>query len=347
MWPYWLMFLVPAWATLQSGRLKPEQARYMWFVVGLLFALVIGFRDHIGGDWGTYARHFRDVSNGSLGAALGRTDPGYYGLNWLVAYLGGDIHHLNFLCACVLMWGTVRFCRAQYSPWLALVAAVPYMLIVVGMGYSRQSVALGFALLGLEALGHRKVRSFVIWVCIGAAFHKSAVLLLPIAALASSRSRLMTGGLVALMTVLMYYLLLRDSTDALWQNYVEANYQSAGGLIRALMNMVPAVLFLLYRKRLAPDPAERKLWVLVSCLALSCLVVVQFSSTAVDRLALYLLPLQLFVFPRMPRLAPTVIKRTPLVLGVVVYYACVQYVWLNYGQNTYYWVPYKFMPLWW
>lgn len=346
MWPYWLMFLVPAWATIQTGRLKPEQARYMWFVVGLLFAVMMGFRDHIGGDWGNYSRHFTDVSRGTLTSALSRGDPGYYGLNWLVAHAGGDIHYLNFVCALIMMWGTVRFCRAQYSPWLALTAAVPYMLIVVGMGYSRQAVALGFTLLGLVALGNRKVLTFVIWVGVGATFHKSAVLLLPIAGLASSRSKFMTAGLVAITTVLMYYLLLKDSTDGLWANYVEAHYQSQGGLIRALMNVVPATLFLLYRKRLSPDPAERKLWVLMSCMALACLPLVQISSTAVDRLALYLIPLQLFVFPRIPRLAPSVLKRTPLVLAVIVYYGCVEYVWLNFGQNTYYWVPYKFMPLW-
>ena len=93
-----------------------------------------------------------------------------------------------------MMWGTVVFCRDQPNPWLALLAAVPYMLVVVGMGYTRQAVALGFALLGLAALGHGRTRAFVIWIAIGATFHKSAVSLLPIAALAASHNRFMTGG---------------------------------------------------------------------------------------------------------------------------------------------------------
>ncbi len=45
------------------------------------------------------------------------------------------------------MSGLVQFCRKQPLPWLALAVAAPFIIIVVGMGYTRQSVALGFILL--------------------------------------------------------------------------------------------------------------------------------------------------------------------------------------------------------
>ena len=346
MWPYWLMFLFPAWATLMPGRLKPRQAWVPWVLVFVLFALMMGLRHEVGGDWFNYLPHFRETAARTFLEVMGRGDPGYYGLNWLVARAGGSIYHVNLVCAAILMWGTVRFCRDQPNPWLALLAAVPYMLIVVGMGYTRQAVALGFALLALAALGHGRTRKFVVWIAIGATFHKSAVLLLPIAALAASRNRFLTAGLVGLTTLLLYYLLLADASEALWDNYVEAQYQSDGGLIRVLMNVVPAVLLILFRKRLAPDPQERKLWLWISLFALACLPLVGLASTAVDRVALYLIPLQLFVFSRVPRLARTVQVRTPLVLGVIGYYAAVLYVWLHYATHSQYRLPYQFMPLW-
>jgi len=346
MWLYWLMLLIPAWATLQPGSLKPSQLRWMWVCVGAIFAVIMGFRHEVGGDWGQYRRHFSEVSGVSFSEAVDHGDPGYYVLNWLVAQADGSIYTVNLVCASVMMWGTVKFCRAQPNPWLALLAAVPYMLVVVGMGYSRQAVALGFALLALVALGNGRVRYFVIWVAIGATFHKSAVLLLPIAALASSRDRLMTAALVGTTTVLMYYLLLADASEALWENYVEAKYQSQGGMIRVIMNVVPAALFLMFRRRLAPDQQERKLWVLMALFALVCLPLVALASTAVDRVALYLIPLQLFVFARLPRLANSAGTRSPLVLAIVGYYVAVLYVWLNFAVHSDYWVPYQFMPLW-
>ena len=346
MWPYWLMFLVPAWAVLMPGRLKASQVRVMWVVVGILFSLMMGLRHEVGGDWVHYLPLFNENALRDFMEVMGRGDPGYYGLNWLIARAGGSIYHVNLVCAAIMMWGTVVFCRAQPNPWLALLAAVPYMLVVVGMGYTRQAVALGFALLALTALGNGRTRSFVIWIAIGATFHKSAVLLLPIAALAASRNRVMTAGLVGVSTVLLYYLLLADASEALWDNYVEAKYQSDGGLIRVLMNVVPAVLLILFRKHLAPNLQERKLWLWIAVFALACLPLVGFASTAVDRVALYLIPIQLFVFSRVPRLATTVRVRTPLVLGVVGYYAAVLFVWLNFATHAFAWLPYQFMPLW-
>lgn len=345
MWPYWLMFFIPAWATLLPARLKPRQSRAMLACVGLIFAVVMGLRFEVGGDWGQYGRLFAQVSLLDFTGAVSRGDPGYYGLSWVIAQLGGGIYELNFFCAAIMMWGTVKFCRAQPSPWLALLVAVPYMLVVVGMGYSRQAVALGFALYGLVALGDGRVRAFIIWVAIGATFHKSAVLLLPIAALSSSRNRVLTSALVGMTTLLLYYLLLRASSEDLWQNYVQANYQSEGGPIRVLMNVVPAILLFLFRDRLVPDEKQRRLWLWIAVFCILCLPLVAIASTAVDRVALYLIPIQLFVFSRLPRLAKTVKTRTQLVVAIVAYYGAVLFVWLNFATNAGYWVPYKFIPL--
>ncbi len=342
---YWGLFLTAALGVLTPRHLPLQQARWVWWIVGLLMAVAIGFRHEVGGDWFNYIPHFQDAAAHSLSHAVDGKDPGYYVLNWVVARLGGDIYWVNFACASVLMWGTVAFCRHQPNPWLALLAAVPYMLIVVGMGYTRQAVALGFVLLGLVALADGKTRAFVVWVVLGAVFHKSAVLLLPIAALAASHNRLVTGALVLVVTALMYYLLLMDQADALWTNYVEAERQSQGGVIRVLMNAIPAFLLLVFRRRLVPDETERRLWIWIALMALVCIPLISFASTAVDRVALYLIPLQLFVFARVPRLATTTKTRTPLVLGIVAYYATVQFVWLNFASHSEHWLPYQFMPL--
>lgn len=345
MWPFWLMFLVPMWGVLAPRRLPQSQAPWVWAVVGIAFALLMGLRDQVGGDWFAYLPMFQQTASEDLATAVAKGDPGYQALNWFVARVGGSIYVTNLVCAAILMWGTVVFCRRQPNPWLALLVAVPYMLIVVGMGYTRQSVALGFAMLGLVALGDGRVRSFVTWVVVGALFHKSAVLLLPIAGLAASRNRLLTVAIVLASTVLSYYLLLQDSAEHLWTNYVEADMQSEGGAIRVAMNVLPAVLLLVFRQRLIPDPDDRKLWLWIAVLAMVCIPLVQLSSTAVDRVALYLIPLQLVVFSRLPRLATSTRARTLLVLTVIGYYAAVQFVWLNYATHAVVWVPYQFMPL--
>lgn len=342
---YWLMFTWPLIAVLFPNRMTQSGQRLSWVLVGLAFSIVMGLRYEVGGDWFNYLPYFEDASVMSFTEAISQGDPGYFALNWVSSKVGGGVFLVNLFCATAMMVGTIVFSRRQPNPWIALLTAVPYMLVVVGMGYTRQAVALGFALVGLTALGEGKVRAFVIWVAIGALFHKSAVLLLPIAALAASRHRIITAALVLGATALMYYLLLQDSTETLWNNYIDADLQSEGGAIRVAMNAVPAVLLLLYRKRLAPELQQRKLWLWIAVFALACIPIVGIASTAVDRVALYLIPLQLFVFSRLPRLAGSVGARTPIILGIAVYYASVEFVWLNYATNAYNWLPYKFMPL--
>ncbi len=343
--PFWLMFLVPAWAVLTPRRLPVRQALIMWWVVGAVFALMIGLRHEVGGDWLNYLRHFEVTSHLRFAEIFDKGDPGHYLVNWVVARLGGSVYWVNLLYGTVLMWGTVVFCRKQPWPWLALLVAVPYMLIVVGMGYSRQAMALGFALVGLVALGEHRIRTFVICIALGALFHKSAVLLLPIAVLSASRNRFLTAGMVGVTFVLLFYLLVSQEADSMWANYVEYQMESQGAKIRVLMNAMPAVAMLLWGRRLAPDTQERKLWTWIAWLALLCLPLVSFASTAVDRVALYLIPLQLFVFSRLPLLAGNNIRmRTLLVLGVIGYYAAAQFVWLNFAKHAEYWLPYRFGP---
>lgn len=344
MWPFWLLFLTAAAGVVAADRMSGKPGLLAWVGVAAFFSVMLGFRHEVGADWFNYLAIFENTYWLSFEESIAGGDPGYFALNWSIAQLGGDIYWLNYVCALVLTCGTIVFCRRQPNPALALLAAVPYMLIVVGMGYTRQSVALGFALLGFAALGEARTRTFVIWVLIAALFHKSAVLLLPIAALAASRNRVMTGVLVIGVTAMAYYLLLHDSSEALWAIYVDQDLQSEGGAIRVTMNALPAVLMLAFSGRLAPDPTERRLWLWMSVFALACVPLVVLASTAVDRVALYLIPLQLFVFARLPRLARSTSARTPLVMAIMLYYAAVQFVWLNYATHAEYWAPYRFMP---
>lgn len=344
MLPFWMMFLVAAFGVLVPGRLPDRQARMVWFAVAAFFIVLIGMRHEVGGDWLTYERHFTHLAHASLSDAANFSDPGYYVPGWLMAQVGGNIYWLNTFCALLLVIGTVTFVRRQPMPWLGLLAAVPYMLIVVGMGYTRQSAALGLALLGLAALGDGRVRMFVLWVCLAATFHKTAVLLLPIAAVASSKNRYWTMVWVLAAFGVMYWALLQDQSERLWAVYVDYDMQSQGGAIRVIMNAVPAALFLLLGKRLAPDLVERRLWFWMSLLAIACVPLVFLSSTAVDRMGLYMIPIQMFVACRMGRLATTPLGRTAIVLGLVGYFGAVEAVWLNFATHAKYWVPYSFMP---
>lgn len=345
--PYWLIFLFPAW--LAITRLRPVQSQSgqwsgSWHAVFWLLVLMIGLRHEVGGDWLNYIDHIEKVTNVSLQEVLSHADPGYSLLNWLAAETGLGIYFTNTVCALLFAWGLVVFCRAQQRPWLALVVAVPYLVTVVAMGYTRQGTAIGLAMLGLVALSDRNTLRFVVFVVLAATFHKSAVILMPLAILAGTKRKLWTAFWVGLSSLLFYRLMLEDSVDGLTVNYIEAQYDSSGAAIRVAMNAVPAVLFLFYRRRFVITQAERTFWSWMSLGALGfvVLLVVSPSSTAVDRVALYWIPLQLFVLSRFPNAigSPNGLNSL-LVTGVVAYSAAVLFVWLVFATHAIYWLPYN------
>ena len=341
MWPYWLLLLIPAFGIVAPQRRNRGARVVAWGLVAAAFVFAIGLRHEVGGDWGSYLRQFDFMARFRFTEALASTDPGYSAVNWVVARLDGNIYWVNLACAAILMAGITVFARRQPFPWLALFVAVPYLIMVVGMGYTRQATALGFLLLGLTALGERHTTRFVIWVLVGVLFHKSAVLVLPVAALAATRRRAWTLIWVGIVSLLAAYLFVFESAESLWANYVQAEYSSEGGLIRVVMNAVPATLFLLLHRRLRLSRDEDRLWWWMSWFALACIPLVLLSSTATDRVALYLIPIQMFVFSRLHLITRHPPLRAQITLGVVVYYAIVQYVWLNYATHAIYWVPYQ------
>jgi len=92
------------------------------------------------------------------------------------------------------------------------------------------------------------------------------------------------------------------------------------------------------------DNDERRFADLLALVALAFVVFLAISpsSTAVDRAALYIIPLQLFVLGRLPSvLARSEQGRKTLVAAVVAYSAAVMVVWMNFADNAHAWVPYS------
>ena len=351
MFPYWLLFTVFAAGSLQYGRRRMAgvTATPVLAVAGLLVALMIGFRYEVGGDWQQYEDIYRYVGGRELVRALDSTDPGYALLNWIGRQLKVEIWFVNLVCALIFTWGLVRFARRQPNPWLAIVVAIPYLIIVVAMGYTRQGVAIGLILAGLAVVDRTSLLRFSIYIAVAATFHKSAVIVLPIVALSVTRDRITTVGILILTGALLYYLFVQESVDRLMTYYIAQKYTSQGALVRVAMNIPPALIFLLAQKRFQLGLQERKLWRNFAIAAFGALIILwrlPDATTAVDRIALYLIPLQIFVLSRVAHAFPDKGRAdVRLILLVIAYSAAIQYVWLTMAQNASFWIPYRVYPL--
>ena len=356
MWPYWLMFLVPATVAAilrfepkgSAGNVGSVRERIEWLCLAVVLWLTIGFRHEVGGDWGNYLRMLSGVELRSLREVFLLADPGYQLVSWISLRAGWQIYGVNLFCGGIFIFGLVQFCRTQPRPWLALAVAVPYLVIVVAMGYTRQSVAIGLAMLGLVALMRGETRRFVLFVFLAGTFHKTVVLLLPIAGLASSKNRYWTTLWALLVFIAAYFLFLQESVESMYALYIEEGMQSQGALIRLLMNAVPAAIWLFWGRRFHFSVYEAALWRWFAIISLAMFVAlwVTPSSTVLDRFALYFAPLQLIVFSRLPGFfSRAALNRRIIISSILLYYAAVQFVWLNLGDHAHAWIPYSFYPL--
>ena len=366
MLPYWLLYLyfaIGALTTALSSRERQPAAPggpatgaggsssktplNLAFVVGIIgVALMIGLRFEVGTDWHNYAEQFEATKRFSFSRAIVELDPAYGAINWLAIQAGAGIWLVNLTCGSLFACGLAYFAKSQPNPWLMIAVAVPYLVIVVGMGYTRQAVAIGLGMIALVAVCRESFLRFVLWVFAAAMFHSSAVILIPIVALAYSRNLLHSVFLVAAGTVIGYLVLRGDNMEHFQRIYVNPRLSSQGAAIRISMNCLPAILFLLLPRRFSPNEVERRIFSYFAVLALISVgaLFLMSSTTAVDRLALYLIPLQLLVFSRLPRvLAPnTQLTMTALVIA---YSALIQLIWLGLATNSRNWIPYSVYPM--
>ena len=311
----------------------------------IAITLAIGLRYEVGADWLTYKFLFSYARYADLWRALRIGDPGYQIVNWAVQRLGGEIYWVNLICGTIFTWGLYRFARAQPEPWLAIVVAIPYLVVVVAMGYTRQAVAIGIMMGGLAAIERgASVLRFAAYAAAAALFHKTAVVVIPLVILAGERNRLLNAIAGAAAFYLLYDIFLAESVEGFVHTYIQREYSSQGAMIRVAMIVLPAILFLFRQDSFEFMGEEKRLWRNFSWAALVLLLflLVTPSSTAVDRIALYILPLQIAI---MARLNIAYVSHDLGKVVVISYAALVLFVWLNFAVHAAYWVPYRFYPI--
>lgn len=348
MFPYWLLFTLVAAGAFGGGERRDWKAGAgaMFAIAGLGIVLMVGLRFEVGTDWGAYVRMFEKFRyldfEDSL--SLRTSEPAFGLINWLAHKLQLGVWAVNLTCAAIFTWGLLQFARRQPRPWLALLVAIPFLIIVVGMGYTRQSAALGFFMLALVALENRRSSTAVVLIIVAATFHTSALVTLPLIALSYARNRLQMGLLVILAAVIGYYTLIAPRFGRYSHGYIDQTYESEGAMVRLAMNLIPALIFLVARQRFDLDPVQKTLWRNIALMAVVsfALLFVLGSTVVLDRLALYIIPIQIFVLSRLPGLFAKSDGSSLLqTFFVIIYSATVQFIWLNYANHAKYWQPYR------
>jgi len=346
---YWLLLALPAVLALVGG--SPDRTRLSaGLALGVVAFLVYYngmslLRHEVGGDWFAYQQIYDDVSTLSLSDALQTTDPAFALVAWLSARFDLGMYPVNFVCSAVLSYGVVRLALTTREPWLAITAAVPYLLIVVGFGYIRQGAAIGCLLVAITGIGGRRTLVPLVWLTLAIMFHATAILTMPIYAFALARRNKAQLIALAFVGVAAFLLLFADRMSQFEAGYLDQDYESGGAMVRLMMSLLPSLLLLLCRNRFDADERSRTIWTSIALVNVAAFVILFFyeaSSTAIDRVALYFSPIQVVVFGEILALLRVPRNMQPLIRMLVILTAVmVQLVWLVWATHASGWVPYR------
>lgn len=316
------------------GLYLSQVLRHRIFVVFvfLYFTIIVGFRHQVGGDWFSYLDFYNYFSYNDVPIS---SDIGYYYAGRFLANLGFEIYLLNFICSIIFFVGMYLYFSTFSHLSLLLAWNIPFTIMILAMGYTRQATALGFVMIAIAIMKRSRFLS-VSMIIIASLFHKSAIIFLLL--LFSGYVYAFTFLLIAIFGYLYYAPII-----LVLENYIFAQKQSEGYWFRLIANF-PLILFLFnakYINQVFPVELQefaRRARLMMLLLLLFSLV----STTFADRFLIYFFVL---LSPVLLKFIDFGLNRQLIYFTFIGYSFSYQFIWLTFANTADSWVPYTFLPL--
>ena len=324
------------WAAARANAAIPERP-VRWLII-LLLSLFIGLRREVGGDWDSYLILFHRAQSYGLLDALSLSDIGYMLSARLLGWAGLSVGALNLLFGTLFAAALIRFCATRPSPPLALLVAIPVLVVIVAMGFMRQGGAISLVMLALASWHDGRRRLPLLLIGAAPLVHWSAMLLLPlIAALPSGRPRnpwIMTGAGLAAGLLLVAVAAMSPYSAALGRGF------SLGAVLRIVPSLVALFLFLLFHKRMLLRKDEG------ATLAFFCGIVgftvpLLITAPVADRFNFYPIIFQMMIATNLVTLASSDSIRRLIGIAAALPSLILYGGWMTFSAYTACWSPYR------
>lgn len=317
-----------------------SRQRFKYALIFLVIFIFIGFRKEIGVDWENYKNIFIAVQDGAA-----YDSKLFLASIILINYLELPWYYINVWCALIFIFGLHRFVLTLPRPGLALLYALPYLIIIVALGYTRQSAAVGLFLFALSFMREKKYISYFFFIILASLFHSSAIILifLPIW---NEKYKIKTIFILVPLCSFVVILSLKyfPVFDMIERYLFENELFSRGAQARLFIYSLVSLSFFWTRKRLEIPYALNSTFSFLSILSplLLVLTFLGFSTTAADRIAIYTFPAQMGFFSYFPNaLGRSVNQRRGWIFLVTLFALTMFIMWVSFTIYLKYWFPYK------
>ena len=326
---------------------KSNENRFIFLIVIVFLFLMTGMRYEIGGDWKNYLAIYEYFNYLGFWDSLLVIDPGYGFFNYISKNLGfKEIILVNILCSLCFYLCFYFFSKRFKNYWISLLVAFPYLILVVSMGYTRQSVAIGFFLMAVIFGLERELIKYFIFSILAFLFHKSAIIVLMFAPFFIFPNLFRNGLFFSFYTLSSFFmmsLMVYFSSIAGDNIYTEKSGEvsSAGAIFRIIVHFLPITFFLFYRSKI------KKIFInnyhffdyLALLILFTLMLAIPFSTLA-DRFNLYLVVFDILIFSYLYSNI-NYFSRQFMVGTIIIFNTLMLVVWLNFGVWSHAWLPYQ------
>jgi len=341
MWPYWIVFIFPSILTIFENRISSRVKIIIWYFFLLVLIIFIGLRYEVGGDWDQYKVVYKEILESF---SILNIDIKNDYLYTLVAYFSSliieDVVFLNFILSIIFIFSLNYFIEKNSDYFLVLTGVIPIHITVVAMGFVRQAIAISFFLIAIKYLTTNKNFKSLTSIIIGIGFHKTLIPMI-IVLFFSKKSINYYLITIILLTFLTYYFYNSFTRMFFYYSGGGMHFLSYGALYRIIIPIFFSVIFLVFSNILSENSLEKEIYFYLSIFCILSFPFVFFYSSMIDRLCFYFIPIQLFVLMRLKKLFKSQFNYFVVKLCIIIFYASVYFVWLNFSYYKFNWLPYK------
>lgn len=294
---YWGIMFVLSMASFMS-QYKTPVSRLTFYAFMFFLFLFVAFRYEISLDWWNYLTIFSNHLYLDLNDVIVRDEPLFGLINWVGGKLGfTDTLFTYIICALIVFFFLTKFLLRSRAYWYGLLIYFPVHILVVSMGYVRQSVAIAILLYAFLKLLDKKNLQFLFWVFVAFLFHRSAIIMLfffPLQYLNFSKVVVYLYQVVSIVVITGILFLSVQSENSV---YTSGEITSSGTYLRLVLHVVPLYYYVKYRDSFFKIhyPSFYTVLDFYFILIITCFLLSVGFSTLADRFNLYMIFFDLFI----------------------------------------------------
>lgn len=324
--------------------------KFLSIIILIVLSLFIGLRFRVGGDWGSYELIYLEVSSRNLSSIFDTNDKFFYLLNYFVSLLNlkkGFIL-INLLISIFIFVSFYKFITFNNLNLTAFLVFFPFTVIIL-MGYTRQSVILGFLYLIFSMDVSKNKLKLIIFSVISFFFHFTGILLLLLIFSNIKKIYFQKNYYIKiflfliLLSILIYYLNL--STDKYISKffYFMNFFNSPISMVRNFPIFVGCFIFLIFRKYFKFNLLNYNIYLYISFFGVVIYFLTIFLGSIADRLMIFFLPLTIVVFSKLLEYFNSNKSKFIYLISLNITLAFFLFTWLFFSNSGESWLPYNIL----